>query len=200
MQPGSATNKRLSASSHPDVGNDRHNLIRPACDRIKRALDEEYYLEAIALIESVLADRLEGRAAYLIEKFGMKDFLKGNKHVGIGILCANLGDKEEPIAALRNAAIQVKGWIVGRNEAVHGLPKLREESQGTWEQRTQSLKTVALDGVKRLLEYDELDRQDRHENLKGKKWPAATCPAALAALGPSCRWCAEIEKDIHDHE
>lgn len=52
---------RAIAKEDNEVGLERYKLYKSAFSRINKAIKEEYYLEAITLVESILADRLESR-------------------------------------------------------------------------------------------------------------------------------------------
>ena len=47
------------------VGMARHDLIRDAIDHYKKAMKEGYFIEAIALMESAISDRMESMLNYM---------------------------------------------------------------------------------------------------------------------------------------
>ena len=49
----------------PEVGKARHELYRGALGHLKSAIEQGFYIEAVALCESVLSDRLEARNSHL---------------------------------------------------------------------------------------------------------------------------------------
>lgn len=59
---------RPEAFSGHGYGTLRYNLFRQAKKRIERSIKEGYYCEAIAIIESVITDRLESQLSYLKQK------------------------------------------------------------------------------------------------------------------------------------
>ena len=61
------TRKRALAVAGNGIGPRRQALYREAFSRISNAIRDGYFLEAITLTESLLTDRLESRATFLLQ-------------------------------------------------------------------------------------------------------------------------------------
>src|SRR4051812_30296289 len=67
--PEQSTEKnRAVADGVSGIGVHRYQLYRRAWERVQQSADAGYFLEAITLLESLLADRLESRASFLTGK------------------------------------------------------------------------------------------------------------------------------------
>jgi hypothetical protein len=62
--------KTRASSGRAAVADARHQLFKVGFARINDAIEHRYFLEAICLIESLLADRMENRVPYHLEAFG----------------------------------------------------------------------------------------------------------------------------------
>ena len=51
--------KRAITASDNDIGQERHKLYKSSFSWIKKSIGAGYYLEAISVVESLVADRLE---------------------------------------------------------------------------------------------------------------------------------------------
>ncbi len=58
--------KARASSQQVDVAEARHQLFKVGCARINDAIEHRYFLEAICLIESLLADRMESRTMIML--------------------------------------------------------------------------------------------------------------------------------------
>jgi hypothetical protein len=147
--------KRRRAQSTPteQVGTSRYKLYCQVWDQLRDAQAAGYYLESISLLESLIADRLESRAAYLVSGYSGFDPL--------GRVVTLLRDHEQN-AAFRVAIDRIDEWRKDRNRALHELAKLASGEKATWEDKTADLPIIVEEGCAALLEFDTLDRADRH--------------------------------------
>lgn len=205
--------ERGDATLDPGLGHHRNSLFCAASDRIVRAQEEGFWLEAIVLVESMLADRMESRIRHLWTKDREGVLERASKwnalHDGdsnhmlptredklvkamdsismgfkeLGPLAKNLRAVEGDPGLGGIAGRIFDEWRASRNNAVHAMVKAEAASSKTWEQRLGGLPGVVDVGVNLLVEYDSRDRHIRHENLPAKAWPSATCPDGLVALG-----------------
>ena len=71
---------KIRATNLDIAGIERHEIIKSAMSRFNTAIEHSFFLEATALIESLICDRLESRIAELTHKsieFGtLGDLLK----------------------------------------------------------------------------------------------------------------------------
>jgi len=133
---------RALATPGSDIGIARHRLYRAGHDRIQQAIRQGWYLEAIALIESLLTDRLESRLSFL---------------TGSNVAFQNLGPltdmirRHETIEPIKHfVAETVDGWRRERNSAVHEMLKLEVGEEKEWDDRMRTLRKTAVDGYAAL--------------------------------------------------
>ncbi|MDP2321901.1 MAG: hypothetical protein Q8O42_21495 [Acidobacteriota bacterium] len=133
------TRTRAVATASTNVGSTRYRLYRDAYAHADRAIRAEFYLEAIAITESLLSDRLESRATFLLKgDFSFKTLEK---------LIQKLSEIE-PDPTLRNLISQdVNGWKGSRNRALHEMAKLAHGESETWHERMAALPEVAKNGL-----------------------------------------------------
>ena len=159
IAPSAATPKkalprtRAVAAPGSEIGPVRYELYRQAFSKINAAHRQGFYLEAITLVESLVADRLESRLTYLLEQdvsFKTLGTLidKAKKHETDGVLHSII------ISRLDN-------WRNARNEALHEMAKLASGDYRTWDDRTKGLIPISKDGVSILRAIDNRYRQLR---------------------------------------
>lgn len=115
------------------AGPSRQQLWRAAKGRMRRALEEGFYLEAIALQESMIADRLES-------------LLDG----GDGIRMQTLGRLISAATGLldRSTLAAIDEWRNDRNAALHQMVKHGEGFDHGWRERIAYAHLVALRGIR----------------------------------------------------
>src|SRR5207253_1609620 len=132
------------------------------------AIKENYPCEAIAIIESVITDRLESRLSYL-----------ERTNVGfetLGPLIQRL-NRIETDTELRNMLGHLDGWRERRNVAIHELVKIESGAPGaSWPERILALQNTADDGYEllkavytRVAELNPL--HTAHVFAPPSKWP-----------------------------
>lgn len=157
------------------LGNRRYRRYSDAFDRVMDCVRAEYYLEAIAILDSLICDRLSSRLGYVTGRAVTSS--------SCGQLCGELvGGKSketgcEKDAAFREAITNIKGWVERRNEAMHATAKVlrRDSSPQDFTAVLQSHRQDAMDGIKHLQAFDELDTASRES---AGKYPA-TYPFAF---------------------
>jgi hypothetical protein len=137
---------KLRAINDPDssIGRKRQNLYKGASTQAKAAYEQGFYIEAIAISESIITDRLEARRAYLADNDVSKRWFRT-----IGPLLDAVA-KDDPVddRKLISAYIQIQEWEPKRNSAIHELVKLREDrTDDLWGARYESLKSAAEEGL-----------------------------------------------------
>jgi len=150
-----------------DLGNRRFQRYCAAFDWVVDCIDKGYYLEAIAILDSLLWDRLSSRLGHLT-----------SKPVELPLNFANVfkklvGDNPndpglEKDAAFREAVRAIQRWMKRRNEAMHATAKIlsRDSSQEDFKSILYSHRQDAADGIKCLQDFDTLDTASR--KIKGK--------------------------------
>ena len=114
--------QRKSSGLKSRTGQARRDLYAKSLERIAKAIEAGYALEAITLLESLIADRLESRLASIHDQKAEK-----RKFSTLGNLTQELKGKEsgEPPGAVAIYE-RVEKWAGLRNEAIHEFAKLRE--------------------------------------------------------------------------
>ena len=130
----------------------RRELYGNAISRINNAIEHRYPLEAIALIESMLADRLEARLAHLHHQSPAKRNLStlGKLTDELSNKASKEGDEAKYIYE------EVKTWANRRNEALHEMVKLAEGSEKDWKEKVGEAQATAEAGLPLFRQLDAL--------------------------------------------
>lgn len=130
------------------VGYARYKMYKLTWERFNEAHDAKYFIECIALVESLIADRMESLANQISAsaKFSYSTLEK---------LIEYLSGKNQA-SLLTEDIIQIIGkievWKNGRNKAIHEMAKLSEDLNETFDQKYGELEKVA--DIGRQLFYD----------------------------------------------
>lgn len=142
----------------PNARGPRHDRYAAAIKRMKEAMDAGFNVEAIAIEESLICDRLESIANELSDgKFsyrtigGLTDYLLGGRQ------------KTSISSELVENLSQIKEWAKKRNNAVHELAKLTPDMHVTFKESYDSLKDVTTEGLRLFRELDNLIRKQRRK-------------------------------------
>ena len=112
------------------TGNARYLLYRKGISRIKDSITKGkgYYLEAITLCESLIADRLESRSKFLTksDRYSFKPLGKLQE----GILYHETNNELKSTVGGK-----LDDWRVERNNALHAIVKLEDKNIEIWEDR-----------------------------------------------------------------
>lgn len=134
----------------------RTSIFRHARRHIEQCISSGYNCEAIALIESVISDRLESRLSYLTKTdVGFKT---------LGYLLNELRQHEADPKMLEIAG-ELDKWRIRRNEALHELVKVEANKPFLpWEGRMKEIAKSATDGYVLLLRlyHQVADLHTRH--------------------------------------
>lgn len=142
---------RPTVFDNSQVGTARHNVYKGIIDCYHRAMEAGFYIEAIALMESLMSDRMESllNDTMKTDKFSFKT---------IGYLANE---------ALNNATIapnqvivdiieRIREWAKKRNNAIHEMSKLLpDDINSPFSERYASLKEITEDGYKLFRELDK---------------------------------------------
>ena len=126
------------SSSGKKNGMIRKNLYARLFERVKDSIHNEYFLEAITLEESFMADRLESYGFY-------KALIKGSK-MTLGQLNSPLKKKESSFS--KDLLDQVHKWWKGRCKCIHEMPKFDDGEDPDWDERMKHAKQIAAIGEK----------------------------------------------------
>lgn len=128
-----------------EVGRARYELYRGAHRRLKQALLLGFWIEAIALCESMISDRLESRISYLNHHD-----TEARRHQVLGELVNRLKSTEKKRGYTRIHALyeKVRLWNIARNRAIHHAVKISDgEEFRTWDDRYSDLEETARLGT-----------------------------------------------------
>ncbi len=124
----------------------RQHVYGRVFEQIRRGMSKGCYLEAIALIESVLSDRLESRASYLTgTDYSFKTLER---------LIKKLGEVETDYVLMKLFASDVLAWKDARNVALHEMAKISVGDRASWTARLQEIKQAATQGLGLLRRVD----------------------------------------------
>lgn len=114
------------------------SLITSALNRAERAISAGFYLEALALCDSLITDRIRVIGAHStsvpVETRGVNDGLVKLGRADISILDTSLID-------------ETRKWGKQRNAAIHGFSKLSEYEGHSWAYRLKLAKIQAECGL-----------------------------------------------------
>ncbi|RJO77942.1 hypothetical protein D5S18_06605 [Nocardia panacis] len=159
------------------LGNQRWRRYADAFDRVERCASQGHHLEAIAILDSLIGDRLASRLGHL-------QGIASVEVAAIGPLCKQLVGKSgdsgiEPDAEFRAVVVEIKDWVRPRNDAMHGIARVFRPADATtaFDAAIESHRQTVAHGMVLLQRFDRLDTAARR--LAGKipgTWPAAFFP------------------------
>lgn len=118
-----------------DVGALKSELIKTANKRVKSCIKSGHHVEAIALLESLIADRLE---AGLSRKKG------GNQP--ISTLGPLLKESLDSGLISDDFCLEIRNWSRERNKVLHEMVKVRDLKSGNWRDRMKHARNLAIEG------------------------------------------------------
>jgi hypothetical protein len=131
----------------------RFSLYKEAYARINDAIDKGYFLEAVALEESLISDRLESRISFLTKvDFGFRTLER---------LIAEASAKETDASFKNLVQTEVSTWKHQRNKTLHEMAKLADGDTSAWADRMKAAGTAAQTGLKVLRKLDARYKQLR---------------------------------------
>ena len=144
------------------TGKARQAQISMAMEQYNRAMKDCYYIEAIALMESAISDRMESALNYL---FPNKDY----SYNTVGFLAKCLLDNQQFLNENWVAILEeIKQWSKQRNDAIHQMVKLMPDLSKSFQVRYKELKKCAKEGSKL---FRMLDNEQRKTKRYQKKHP-----------------------------
>lgn len=156
------TKTRAIASDDNDVGQKRHNLFSGVIGRINNAIKDGYYLEAITLEESIICDRFASRFTYLNEKnhpslSQLKKYTETNFYnILLGTITSGIEEIEEDEEIINFCKTELKDWKNQRNESLHEMAKLSDDSDKTFQEKYDQLKDIATNGLEIFRKAEKL--------------------------------------------
>lgn len=170
---------REKARGH-ELGHLRLDRYTAAYDWAVQCIDTGHYLEAIAVLDSLLGDRLASRYSYVRRT-------EPSVRPAVGQLCKVLlhgppkvvNPPIEVDPQFRAVIGEIQGWAKTRNSAMHQTAKILRNGAARvgFKDILDEHRQTALDGIALLRQFDELDTLDRQR--AGKRpgtWPNAFFP------------------------
>lgn len=138
------------------AGGPRHDRYAAAIKRRNEAMDKGFYIEAIALEESLIADRLESLTNEITNG--------GWSYKPAGKLAWNLltNYQSDLNVELIKSIKQIQGWCRSRNTAIHRMAKLDPKMKSSFDNDYASFQTVAEEGERVFRGIDSAIRKYRN--------------------------------------
>lgn len=168
-----------------ELGSRRYQRYCAAFDWVEGCIDKGYYLEAIAILDSLLLDRLSSRLGHVSGE------PVGSRSSTGGVCKALLGDDpnggSEREVEFREAIRGIWTWVGRRNEAMHATAKILESdsSLDNFESILKAHCRDAIDGIQHLRTFDALDTASR---ARAHAQPPASFPDAFFPERRRCRF------------
>lgn len=152
----SAKKPRPVATLGSPIGQARYAQIKGGIDQYKKAMDADFYIEAIALMESAISDRLESTLNYLHPN---SDY----SYKTIGVLAKDLlkekAYKEETLK-------EILDWAKTRNDAIHQMVKLLPDQSKSFQDRYDELESCAEEGYAIFKKVNNEHKKMVHKSSK----------------------------------
>ena len=131
-------------------GKFKYELIRSARKRVDRAIQSGFHIEAIALLESLIADRIESAIENKTEKVQKVQNLGPLIKTAIlhGIISEDL-------------AVEIRNWSNNRAKVVHEMVKVSSENSGSMRERLTFARQLAVEGKEILKKLEKIFRTYR---------------------------------------
>lgn len=135
-----------------DGGSHCNGLYRRCIAQYYEAIGQEFYIEAVAIIESLISDRLESRLAC---KHG--NAVSKRRFSTVGKLATELKGKNSGEASeAREIYSEISLWSTSRNSVIHQLAKLEEGETPDWDARYREARRTTETGMALFRKLDRL--------------------------------------------
>ena len=142
-------------------GINRYEIIKSAISRFNKAVEHSFFLEATALIESLICDRLESRIGELTHKsveFGT-----------LGDLLKKLNSIETDIELKKIMNNILYQWAGKRNIVIHQAAKIEHGKKKDWNVFLRMAEATAKDGRKAFDNYNKQLQKIRRQKTSKKE-------------------------------
>ncbi len=143
-------NQDLRVAWSIESGKFKYELIKSARKRVDRAIKSGFHIEATALLESLIADRLESS----IEN----KTCKIQKVQNLGPLIKSAISHS---IISEDFAEDIRSWSNNRAKVVHEMVKISNENSGNWRERIAFARELAIEGKEVLKQLETISRQYR---------------------------------------
>ena len=131
---------KMRASIFDTSGKEKYEIIKASISRFNTAVEHNFYLEATALIESLISDRLESRLSEL-KKCNVNFDTLGN-------LLNELRTLEEDKILIELMNKQINNWSGERNKTIHQAAKIELNQKKDWNEFLKLAEKTAKEGRK----------------------------------------------------
>ena len=142
------SNTKIRATILDIPGIDKYEIIKSAISRFNTAIEHSFFLEATALIESLICDRLESRIGELT-----KDSVEFGT---LGALCKKLNMIETDIILKDIMNNNLNQWAGKRNIVIHQAAKIELGKKKDWNEFLRLAESTAKDG---RIAFDNYNKQ-----------------------------------------
>ncbi len=156
-KPNTKGRNRAMAKGNPSIGNQKRHDYKVANAIAKRAFEAGFFLEPIAIYESMIADRLESRLKD--NNIADMDF----KPLGDLIAAMKPSEKNQ---AIKDLVIKIDIWRETRNKALHEIAKREEGNNKTASEKYAECKVIAEEGKRLLAELSKQIKKARNSEQK----------------------------------
>lgn len=142
------TNLKVRAKSSPDINRLKSELISSAYKRAKRAINAGFFIEAIAIEESLICDRLEAILSR-VSKTEVNISTIGKLIVALkpyGVLSEDL-------------AAELQTWQKYRSQTIHQIVKVTNSESSDWRSRLRFARSTSVEGLQLFQKLKNLDTQ-----------------------------------------
>jgi len=154
--------KKIRAAILDIPGQERYEIIKAAISRYNTAIEHSFFLEATALMESLISDRLESRLGELIKTPVSFDT--------IGNLLNSLRKVETDAVLKEIMNKQINNWCGDRNAVIHQAAKIELGKKKEWKDFIKEAEKTAKDGRKIFDAYNkQLNKLRRTNSIKKAK-------------------------------
>ena len=146
--------RKIRATIKTDgVAKHRHNIYAEVMSKVNEATKGGFYLEAITLLESIIADRLESLC-------NQKSQSNNNAFECLGQLIKTA--RQYPLSETWFDVLnELEEWREQRNDALHQMAKIEEGDFSSFEERYETYKLSAINGKKLFRKIDNEIRKYR---------------------------------------
>lgn len=152
------TKKRVYSPAGSKAAETRQELFRLGAGHIAQAIKDGYFIEAIAIIESWIADRLEAHLSYVNRE--PCEFLTLER----AIKRIEKLDTDEELKRLVVEDLNL--WKNQRNKAVHELMKIQHGNYSTFRERIAASREPAQSGMELFRKIDRRINELRKEKAE----------------------------------
>jgi hypothetical protein len=131
-----SSSKRRMQATTTEIKQIKMRIWAMASIQLRDAIDDGYWIEAVAIEESMMADSIE---SYLQKYYKVDKFLTLGEAIST-VLKLNLTENDEALF------IRARRWVADRDVVIHELIKVNKKNQLTWEQKVNNNFAVALEG------------------------------------------------------